>query len=100
MFHTHLSHLGLSELKQTNTHMFLGSPNLGNCKRALLTHGLELDTIGYRHIGGTIPDHALYDCNAPVLYHYRSKAHTALIARWAPNLWCAMLPLDLWHSER
>ena len=100
MFHTHLSHLGLTELKRTSAHVFLASPDVNCCKRAMLVHGMELKETGYRLIGGEIPEHALHDSASPTMYYYGSDTHTGLVARWDARQWCAMIPLDLWDAER
>ena len=101
MFHTHLSHYGLTEAVKTDTHVFLDSPDLGAVKRAAFAHGFEIEDHDYRLLGGDLPEYPVYDTTTIVRYWLRrDSGETAMIQKVNPDTWCVMLPLSVWDAER
>ena len=100
MTYTHISHLGLAELKRTDTHLFLGSANLGYVKRIAFVHGFEIAETRHQLVGGDSPDYMVYS-EKVTGYHLRhyNEQDTALIIKWNPQTWSVMMPLNVWNSE-
>lgn len=85
--HTHISHLGLSEIKTTNTHIILGATTRGLVMRIGLFHGFDV-RYETRNSRDVLTNLGMQD----------EKGSRAFVAKWTPEIWSIMIPLDVWNT--